>query len=120
MAQRMPNPSAVPIVDRSGHLTSEWVRWLQGITGEVDAIPAPTTPAPAPVPAPPPDPGPVTADLISQLSQDIEGLQLAPGPMPDPGVAAALQALQLDESPQLAARIAALERAVNDILQGPI
>jgi hypothetical protein len=139
MATRMPNPSAVPLVDRSGRLTSEWVRWLQDLTGEVEDASTPTPAPPAPTPAPTPDPAPATAALISQLSLEVAGLQQLPEPTPDLAwlgalqalqqapvstpdrtTLAALQALQIDPTPaQHAARIAALERAINDIRQEP-
>lgn len=113
MATRMPNPSAVPLVDRAGRLTPEWVRWLQDLSRESATTTEAAAPAPAPAPAP--DPGPVTAGLVSALALDIAGLQQLPLPPDAPPLG------DLQQAPGTAdhdARIAALESAVNDIRQG--
>jgi hypothetical protein len=124
MAQRMPNPTAVPIVGPGGKLTEPWIRWLTEFIAEVTSAsttvntPAPPAPTP-PAPVPAPDPGPATEDLIEGIDLRVAGLEQLPAPHSHADLRAAVQALMLDPTPStLAARIARCERAINDILQG--
>lgn len=119
---RMPNPSAVPLVDFAGRVTPEWVRWLQGLSADAATASSTTTtpaPSPAPAPSPSPDPAPATAGLISALDARIEGLEQAPQPASDANLRSAIEAVQVDPTSSiLAARLARVERAINDLRQG--